>query len=353
MLKKNYLTPSIDSIEIMPIDIIATSNNSNTPNVTQHSKELEEKQKALDNLKSVIEQLEQEEKENFPEKIDPKDKYIFYGIDLQNSPTDSWTFMGAKTSSKGGKIEDFILDLPTGPTCPFKKCTAKIIEESVTNYIFEAVPFNEDKALNIIFLFERNILRDGEYTHEECRNTYVNQVREGYTHIYLNGPAPENLKFSLGISPEEMDLTIHTSFLNPNRPQLAKDFVPDMYSVFNQGIKMLSASIVLCQINGEVAGTKELIEGCNQVMFETIKRDMIPVKDRGIASIMQKGEELLIDKVEDGFIVCTKDKATRVGYVPSGLDSAIDIFYKQNFIKDVRVLDNNSGNPRVIASFGM
>ncbi len=352
-MHKTYIKPTSEMFEVEVSNIICTSKttNSSEHNDSSHEKEIEEVNSAIQLLEAEIAKREEAEKINFPEKINLSEKYNLYGINIKESPNEQWEYIGSKTSPNGNRLDEYIINIEQNPSKPFERCKAIVIDGKYTNFCFESIPYDEDLALNIIFVFARNFLHKGEFTHQECRETYIDKCGN-YSSFELVQDE-DDLRFYLSTSSDTMDVTVYTTFVCASRPAPDENYITDYSAIFEQGKSMLETCVGLCQISGQVAGTVESIRDCNLLMFELTGREKLSATDRGMSSLLQKDDKLAIVQEDEVYAVYTSDGKTKAGYVPDDLHIGFGIMFPHGFIKEPKVLANSDGAIRVIVTLGM
>lgn len=357
-MKKNYSAPKTLAISIDESELLAAS-------VQKYQKEdsyiseFETQQKQIAALEARIKELQEEQKKNLPESINPKDRWKIYGIDLKECPNERWDFKQVETVKAGVKMETFSYKIPGykadiyNHALPFASVQAAIISDGQANFCFCNIPLDREKALDIIFAFVRNFVKNGNYTHEECESEYENQLEgDNYKSLKIKSTSDDDISFLLSFTGDEMSAVIYTKLECQNKPKVAEDYVPDMYEVFKKNIEMVRMCIGMCHIHGERCGTEELVEQMNQIAFYVIKREELPAKDRAITSILPKDTSLFLKETGDNFVVTTED-GTRLGFCPTGLYLGLREMNANGFIKEAKIYDNNNGDIAVIVTFEM
>ena len=96
----------------------------------------------------------------------------FFGVDLKNSPTKEWDLIDSVKNTSGDVVRTYQCRV-SSPY--FDSCEAKVIGNSATNYFFEN-DYSWEKAFDVVFLIERNMLRGGIYNNVECAQKYRNEI---------------------------------------------------------------------------------------------------------------------------------------------------------------------------------
>ena len=136
----------------------------------------------------------------------------FFGVDLTNSPDASWDEKEFEFSSQGELIRNFHLGAIYTQHSYFSECNAKVIGKGWTNFFFER-EFSMEKAMDIVFLIERDLFHNGNYKYLDCIDKYRSQLNDSTVRIEWKKDNV-TISFSRDILTDNMQLGLWTPFYN-------------------------------------------------------------------------------------------------------------------------------------------
>lgn len=160
-------------------------------------------------------------------KKEVREKFIanFFGVDLKKAPDDSWKYISSDVNTSGDVVKTYSSKV-SSPY--FKKCEAKVIGNSATNFFFEA-RYNKDHALDIVFLVERDMFRGGQYKLLDCITKYKNDILSEYCNIEWKD-SDMTIWFDRRDDGNTMHLSVWTSYCNVQNDEKENEIVEEIIS---------------------------------------------------------------------------------------------------------------------------
>lgn len=135
----------------------------------------------------------------------------FFGIDMERSPNSAWTEQ-EKDFVNDQEIRNFRLNDPSN--LGFTEVIAKVIGEKSTNFFF-ICPYSWDKAFEIYFMIERDLIHNGDIDLDKAKQNFVGKLDDCYDSVSWEKVSNcGSITLSRDIDTGDIELGIWSMFYN-------------------------------------------------------------------------------------------------------------------------------------------
>ena len=107
----------------------------------------------------------------------------FFGIDLEKMPNHTSIYKDTSYNSSGNSVKKYAHVIPECENHFFNSLEIIQIGDSATNFIFDPIPYTDEKVMDIAFIIERDLFNNGNLNYLDYLKKNRSKLAESYSYI--------------------------------------------------------------------------------------------------------------------------------------------------------------------------